>query len=586
MLNYLVKIFQEECVYSIKSRLIRDNLGGYSSYLGKFMQRVSSVDFPTHLTEFYEETKHIIPWSIENILNNHTNYKAISPFLTTEKQLALFDLMTSSSKNLQINLGINTSTLTRSDFPKFCPICSKSDLLTFGEAIFYRIHQVPNIRVCPDHNCFIHEYRPSTNELSGFRYFCLTDQIVIESEVRLNQCETLRKISIRFKELLKLESDINFKEKNYKNIIESKGYLKNNKLLRTELIDEFQKYYKNVKDEYLQSRIKESYHWLGGIVINPKTIFNPFQYLLLDQFVGDMDNRAKAKDFHPFGKGPWVCINKVCDHYMKLVITDFVLESNKENKSIGLFKCSCGMQYSKSFIKTKSGLKEKIRVRNWGEQWKTELSLYLEKEHTISYMAKKLGTHISTLKKIISRKPKAKYITAELINAKRTEWKECLSKYPTKQYSQSRVDHPNLYAWLLRYDYVWLASTKNNEQANQLRIRLNWDNVDHDLSQQVKKVADRLKLENPASRISKTLIGKLVNRGALILSTNLQNLPKTLVALNSSTESTQEYQIRRVRNAVEDLIHSGKSLTKSSITKHAKIKLPSKPVLVEINSYL
>lgn len=584
MMNFLTTVFEEECIYSIKSRVLRDNLGSYNSYLGRFMKRVTSIDFPNHLFEFYEETKFIIPWTVDTIVLKHTLYKAYSAFMTKERQKALLEGMVNSSKNVHIVLGINPSSLKRSDLPKFCPLCSREDYAKYGEAYFHRLHQIPNLNVCPDHGCLTIEYCPSTNELSGFKYFHLTKKSVEDAEVIYNSCDTMAKISLLFRDLLTGKLNLNYQEINYKETIELNGFFKNNYLIRSELVDKFQKYYKGVRDEYLKSRVTDSYHWLGGIILRPHTIFNPFQYMLFNQFVEDMHRRTEIKIQHPFGSGPWLCFNKAANHYLKSVITNLTLEMTSENKTVGLFKCSCGMVYSKQFAKVHGSLKEKTRIRERGQLWLDKLNKCIMEGCSLRETARILGTAASTVRKIMQKKPRAKYLTTELVRAKRSEWKKHLKEFRYNSYSQCRVKYSALYSWMCRYDFEWLTSTKDKKQTYQLELRLNWEEIDVKLCDQISDTIRKLKIEKPDSRISKTLIGKLVNHGKYILSTNLQNLPKSKEILERNLESVEDYQIRRIQNAVENLLVEGKLITKSSLIRRAKIKHPSPLIVKRINS--
>lgn len=574
MLSHIPPIFKQECVYGIKSRIIRDNLGNKNSYLGEFMRQVTSVDLPTNLRQLYIETKHLIPWTLEGIVSDHTIYRAYWPFLTSEKRSALFAWMAESSRNVYVSLGINTSSFERSGFPKFCPICGKEDLNKHNEAYFHTIHQVPNIQVCPEHNCRLIEYKPTRFEVGTLKYVCLDKDTIISSPVKLNTCSALHNISIEFKKLLDGLSAERLTAKDYRSKVEERGYFDNNYLLRSELIDKFQNYYKDIKDEYLKSRVKDSYHWLGDIVLRPSKVFNPFQYLLFDNFVQNLNKRIDPTKQHPFGSGPWPCYNKVSGHFMQKVITDITIEYNKNQKLVALFKCSCGMAYSIQHIKSKNETKEKIRVRERGKLWMDKLNDCVKSKVTLNEMSKLLGTNITTVKRLTLKKPKTPYLTKKLIASKREQWLSYLNSFESAQYSQCRVKYPALYKWLIRYDKEWLLTTKNQKQVRQLNLKLDWNEIDKNMEAEIIGLTEKLKKSNPSFRVSKTVIGKMITRGTLILSTSLKHLPKTQKILKSNTESMASYQSRKIENAISTLVQSRRSLTKSSIIKEAKIKTP------------
>jgi hypothetical protein len=49
------------------------------------------------------------------------------------------------------------------------------------------------------------------------------------------------------------------------------------------------------------------------------------------------------------------------------------------------------------------------------------------------------------------------------------------------------------------------------------------------------------------------VVGKIVNRGPLILLTDLKDLPKTQSVLESNAESMDSYQSRKFQNAINEM---------------------------------
>jgi hypothetical protein len=572
---YSPSAYEDECLYSFKARLLRNTL----SYPTEFSpddirSHFTSLDLPYHLGELYKVTKHFLPWTLKSIIDDHTLYPIYKPFLIHERQQQVIKAMISSHRmNIHSIVGINTSSLTRSRYPKFCPICGREDIKKHDEAYIHRVHQIPEIQICPNHGCFLIEYAPELSEITR-KYFLPSASTINTSKVILNNCKTLSQISIDFRDLFSKESfDIN--EVDYFNEVQDRGYFKNGKLKRKELQEEFCYFYKETKNEYLKSRIFESYHWIGDIVSRPEKIFNPFQHLLFKRFVGQLNFKLIPKKEHPFGAGPWKCFNKSTDHYLTDSVKEMSLAFDKtNNRLVAIFKCECGMTYSKYFIQKNGRQQEQIRIKERGLIWISTMHECLAKGYSKRETARILGTDASTIVKIV--KKESRQLSLEKVDKvifKRQEWQAVINKYDFNNYSQASEKYTSLYKWLLKNDSDWLFSTKSLAQNLSTRqLRLDWRKIDEELKTEVNEIITKLREEKPNVRISKTLIGKLASNGRYILTTNLKNLPKTKDIIAQKAESIDHFQIRRINDAISIISKDRRSLTKSNILKQANIR--------------
>ncbi|MFN7652498.1 MAG: TnsD family Tn7-like transposition protein, partial [Cyclobacteriaceae bacterium] len=570
-MNYFPKFYDDECLYSLKARLLRDTLSNSDenrcNYLGEVKNHVISLDLPSHVGELYEATKHIVKWTMESIIEDHTIFPVYRPFLSEEKRIRIVKSMISDRiENIQSIAGINSSNLVRSRFPKFCPICGLEDLGKYGEPYWHRIHQFPNIQVCPDHNCLLVEYEPKAQELKGFKYFVLTESLVNNSVVTHNRCGPLEEIGKQLNDLLHRKGTFDIKDVKYLNCIINKGYYRNGQVLRKDVQIEFQNYYKGVFNEYLRERISESYDWIGNIINQPEKVFNPYQHLLFQNFIESLDFRSfPPKKENPFGNGPWKCFNKTSDHYLKDVITELTLKKDeKNNRMVGIFKCSCGMVYSKYFTHKGEIVKENIRVKKRGEAWDRKLHECILNQLSLRETAGILGTNAATISKMLRKKTsKGRYDISGLVSSKRKEWEIALSEFSEDSYCESRKKFPALYKWLFRYDRDWLMSTRPSQKRNNgSQFRLDWDQIDNNLLAEINETVTRLKTENLNFRVSKTLIGKLVKNGKYILSTNMNRLPKSNNYLLMNTDSIADFQIKKIEKASDAIYSEGRSMTK------------------------
>lgn len=576
----------DESLYSLKSRLIYETLsydygGGQfkSTFFSKFP---GSLDLPESLFEFYNSTRHLVDWTVNSIIDDHTLFPFYRAFLTEKKRVAVHKAMIYGAMGSVHSLaGINTSSLKRTNLPQFCPVCARSDVKKYGVAYWHRIHQIPGIQICSEHECKLIEYEPSLDEMCKTKFYVLQNDDLIISNIEANNCQTLLSIAREFSEIHKGDSKFDINKMNYAPILLQKGYYEKNRLRRKELCGEFQDYYKSTSNPLLKSFIRNCYYWLGTLVGSPLKVFNPYQHILFRQFFDSLKDFAVPQLVHPFRNGPWPCYNKISDHYMKEVITSMKYHINKtDNRVVGVFTCSCGMVYSKSFIRKKKGLEEYIKVQKYGDLWNRKLEEYISAGIAIRVIANLLGVSYQTiyrfLNKIPSKSPKDKNLAA-----KRSQWNQALKEFKLNRYNNSRLKYPGLYSWLYRNDREWLLSknVKGNRQNLGLQLKINWKQVDDQLCEEIKKAILRLQIESPERRVCKTHIAKIVNKGKYIKSTNMDRLPKSKDYLLSKTESISEYQGRRIRRAVLDLKKQGRSVTKWNILKFAGISRPGKEIL-------
>ncbi len=416
-MNYFTSIYNEECLYSIKARLLRDSLYNQTSgaglyYLGRFKVNSTDIELPGGIGDLYSETAHFVNWTINGIINNNTLFPFYRAFISASKHDDILSMMTKSQINVHLAVGLNVNRTNRCRYPMYCAICSQLDIQEYGEPFFRRVHQIPNIQICPDHDCFLSRYEPPIQQLKGFNYYFLDSIKVNNATTIFNTCQVLKEVVNELNTLVSNYS-FNYKQIPYTEIFSSKGYFVNGKLLRKEVNEEFVKFYQDVRNGYLKQRILESYSWVGDLILNPERVLNPFQHVLFNRFVSSLDARLSPKKEHPFGAGPWPCFNKVCNFYLKLTIEQIsVVYRKSNNRFVGTFTCMCGQTYIKSYQKSESGNKEQFSIIERGELWLGELDKCLKVGMSVLEIARKLGTNNSVINKYIKRKSLNKEITS------------------------------------------------------------------------------------------------------------------------------------------------------------------------------
>ncbi len=88
--------------------------------------------------------------STEEIILDHTMFPYYGRFINRERKLAAFHSLISMHGNYRNLLPMPTN---RCRSLRYCPLCAAKDRESFGETYWHRIHQLPDIHICPIHHC-------------------------------------------------------------------------------------------------------------------------------------------------------------------------------------------------------------------------------------------------------------------------------------------------------------------------------------------------------------------------------------------------------------------------------------------------
>ena len=154
MLKKLLKIYEDESVYSYLARLYVHNGYGSSVAFTKVIFNRSSeymdYNFINHLSKgFRNQLEKYI--SFDELLTEHTLFKYYVRFMPLEKRIRAYDYALSNEPGLYKYLAIPLN--KDNYYLRYCPECVMEDRNKYGESFFHINHCFPNIKICPKHNC-------------------------------------------------------------------------------------------------------------------------------------------------------------------------------------------------------------------------------------------------------------------------------------------------------------------------------------------------------------------------------------------------------------------------------------------------
>ena len=157
MIAFFPDIYPDELLYSQLARY--HSRSGYARYVFTVADIYNNeklvhpnVDFVNRYTT--DAMKWITknePWEV--IAEQHTMYPAYIRFLPKLRRIDAVNAILSCEGNWK-NL-MCMPLLNESRFIRYCPECAKEDRGKYGETYWHREHQIPRIRVCPKHRCFL-----------------------------------------------------------------------------------------------------------------------------------------------------------------------------------------------------------------------------------------------------------------------------------------------------------------------------------------------------------------------------------------------------------------------------------------------
>ncbi len=135
-----------DCVqYPNKKNTMRELFGDEAA--------IATVSLPSNLQTLVSMLPPGSPHTVERLINNHTLYPFYAPFLDRKQARQLWaDMEGARGPSIYMRSGVMASTIQSMEWLRFCPVCAQHDKVQLGEYYWHRIHQLPGIEICPEHN--------------------------------------------------------------------------------------------------------------------------------------------------------------------------------------------------------------------------------------------------------------------------------------------------------------------------------------------------------------------------------------------------------------------------------------------------
>ena len=608
MLGFFPTLYPGELLYSgiARYQIRSGNLSPKSNIEELFNSRTitATADLPCGLDNLVENLPPYSSVTADSLIQKHTLYPFYAPFLPPKRARQIEESMKSDrGGNIHTTAGVMASSILTPQYFRFCPDCLQEDLDKYGETYWHRLHQIQGVIFCPIHKTPLHNSQIPIQGFNKHQYEAATESNCQAEDLKLDRSQALNEQLINLAHDISLllkgtyhSRTLEWFTKRYQTLLIKRGYANvSGRVKHEKLIDDFLYFYDTEFLEILDSSVayEDTSNWLSQIVRKHRKVFHPIRHLLMIRFLGELIDTffQNNKQYRPFGRSPWLCLNAAADHYLQPVITNLKVTHCLENKKpLGTFTCSCGMIYSRSGSDKTEEDKLRIgRVITYGRVWEDKLKELVEvKKLGLRATARELRVEPNTIKRYVAlldltptwtkNKPKAKspkslsIDSGDIKQEKRDIWLNLQQENSELSKTEIRKLAPDVYAWLYRRDRNWLnENSPQLKQPKSLVNRVDWNVRDEEILIQAQSAVDELLKKDKPVRITVSRIGASLGLKAL-LEKHLDKLPQTKTYLESVSESVEDFQIRRIEWAVEELDRQGEEIMEWKILRLAGLR--------------
>ncbi|MFZ3590323.1 TnsD family transposase [Bacillus sp. DJP31] len=599
--------YKDELLYSVISRyhLWSRNPFPTNTNMDLFDSNTikAKIGFPNGLGVLVEKIPSNSDDLIDRLIRNNSMYPLYHPFLEQKQREKIIAEMKKTEGKAISLAGVIQSNIPIPRYLRYCVSCLREDEHKYGEPYWLRTHQIFGVNICPLHNEWLIESNVEASDLKKSNVYTALDKNV-ESLKLLDKGDYEKHLNFSKMVYELLNNDLSIlgneelKDK-YLYLLKQKDLATFTGVIKEQsLIEQFVEFYGGdyLKEVHSEVNVNTRNNWVNTIT-RPKSKVHPLRHLLLINFLGlslEEFFSIAVEDEAPFGKGPWVCFNAASDHYLKPVIKEVEIKRGTHTKlPVGTFKCSCGFVYAKTYSKSTADMQKMGMVKSYGSIWNKKL-VHLRKveKKTIREVANELHvtplTVIRKLRKLDENVEEEKLhngVNQELKKKHQNVWTDLIKKYPEKSITELRNSAKASYIWLYRNNKSWLESNSPEySRKSNVKNQIDWKKRDNEFSKKIPSTVSRIKNKKGRPvRITCCSIGKEL-RIYPILQYGLDKLQNTKRLIEKFAESVEEFQIRRVKWATEELQRNGDNITASKIMKKASLA-PSKiqqNVLLEV----
>ncbi|WP_372090357.1 TnsD family Tn7-like transposition protein [Tistrella mobilis] len=443
------------------------------------------------------------------LLEDFTLYPYLTAFQPEDVRLAVRDaLFLGHAEWVTLRLGLAASRVQGATALRYCPACSSEMLVQYGELYWRRDHQLPGVTVCPEHGVRLQDSTVCPGTIGQHSFIAADeDNCPKVSSDAQDDASIPWMVAKRCARLLRsppLPMSLVEWGAHYYHELRQRGFGKGE-----DRIDQ-QRLSRDFASWSGEPEMPGAESWLAAMARKHRKAFHPLQHVLLGLF---LDAHAPVVEDVPLGIGPWPCRNPLAEHYGQPVV-QLAGTHRESGKLIGQFSCSCGYVFS---LAAAPG--SKPRILDLGPLFRQRLRQLVAEGAGLRASAWALGVDPGTVRRHAER---------------------------------------------LGLDVPWASLKPRPHVSRSPRAacprppspdpvpRRDWPVLDGQLCRALRAEAERIKALSPPSRASAAVLQRQFGRRDWLAS-RLSKLPMTARALAEESESVEQFRLRRVAWAAEEL---------------------------------
>lgn len=537
---------------------------------------------------------------VEKILHDHTSFYWLYPFVPTGRVDSLVDevMENRGESNIAVLLGKGKRRLLTEEF-RYCPACITRDEETFGEVYLHRKHQLSFLTCCPEHGYELITKCPGCRAEFGDNFIttpkcsCGFDFSETEGIKQNEAClKPERDVLRSLEHLTKLPRGSHLEDLLVKmrNILGAKGYIMyTGRIHRKRMIEDFTNYlatnnYNQFLDIDVNSQMKTDAFILSGNQVKSILFYILFMMFLSGSVEGFVIDVSAFTIPVPFGYGPWICKNPVCPEFEQPSIRKCIRVDHQGKYISGLFGCpECGFSFAKRWKLTDQGKEKPYAVLTMGPLWDSILLDLQASGLSNTAISKKLKTSPGRIQQALARlkKPRsdrrieqslnrlwsslkneevASTSEADLLNINRARIVKLLRENLGLSRSDLAKKHSHLYNKMFREDREWMEGILPSCRKN--RMRVDWEQLDKQYCDDVRKAAAKLYKLNPPEQLKKyTILAHAPKNIREHMENSPEKIPKSIELINSLVETDEKYLVRHLPVIISQMRKYNKKIT-------------------------
>jgi hypothetical protein len=536
MMHYFPKPYPDELLYSVLARYSKEagNIKTISNIEDMFGSRnvISSPELPGKLEMLLLNTPDN-RYTSDYFIQKHTIFPYIASFLPEDRAIEICDLMKEGQVSLIYNKSglISSCNISQNRQFRFCPKCMKEDIHNLGETYWHRLHQITEVLVCPKHKVPLLNSRVLMRGAYRQSFIAADEENCLSNDVISFSPETTGKLLMPAEDIQKILE----REFTYQSVVKHK-FLYMQKLIDLKIANLngmiHQKRLRKAMLEFwgeevlriMQCPIEEDKDclWLNSLVRENGIPSQAVRHLLLCRFLGiDIEDLLDYQDSGQSHKDKW------------------------EEKLLSL-------------VDRGLSIREMAKVLNSTPK---TVRKYLDKFGITQFWINNGG----------GKYTKTPFVTtsefAERRDLARESWLQLIKENPNLSRNKLKKLDETLYTRLIRYDKKWVdAHTPTVKMTRQSY----WNDKDRDLLPKVIDIVNDMYSGKPERILWTTIGGKLGIGGCLVK--RREKMPQIKAYLDKKIETLQEYQIRKIKWAIEELEREDETITKWKLLEKAGVK--------------